>query len=210
MKEKFVRINTIEGFEDVREWYWISNSDEDKIVNKDNGKMMKIGFDDKGYPKVGLRTINGGKKICRVHVLKAKAFLFGPNPLGYNVVRHLNDVKTDNRLTNLAWGTQSHNMKDCVRNGNFNYEAVVRSGKIAGKINAAKNGAKTGAKNGRKSAKKLSKPVKCLETNIIYPSVREASRQTKIPLSSIGYCCRGECKTAGKYHWEYVNQISES
>ena len=32
MKEKFVRINAIEGYEEIRDCYWISNTDEDIIV----------------------------------------------------------------------------------------------------------------------------------------------------------------------------------
>ncbi len=37
-----------------------------------------------------------------------------PNP--GEVCRHLNDVKLDNRLTNLAWGTQYDNIQDAIRN----------------------------------------------------------------------------------------------
>ena len=210
MKEKWVRINTIEGYEDIKDCYWISNSNEDKIINKNTGKILKIRFDKDGYPMISLRTKDGKKKTCGVHVLKAKAFLFGPNPLGYNVVRHLNDVKTDNRLTNLAWGTQSDNVRDCIRNGNFNYEAVVRSGKKTGVKNFAKHAAKNGKINGAKNGKKSSKPVRCVETGIIYPSVCEANHQTKISLSHISLCCNGKRQIAGGFHWEFVDQISES
>ena len=34
MKEKWVRINTIEGYENIKDCYWISNADEDKIINR--------------------------------------------------------------------------------------------------------------------------------------------------------------------------------
>ena len=30
-EEKFVRVNTIEGYEDVKDCYWISNSDERRL-----------------------------------------------------------------------------------------------------------------------------------------------------------------------------------
>lgn len=197
MKEKWVRINQIEGYENVRDCYWISNADEDKIMNRDSGKIKKIGINNQGYKRVGLRTKDGKVRTCKIHVIKAKAFIFGPNPLGYNVVRHLNDIRTDNRLENLAFGTQSDNNLDCIRNGNFNYEAASRSGKINGKIN--------GIKNFAKSVKKP-KPVKCLETGIIFESIIEASRQTKISLSHISECCLGKRKTSGGFHWEFINK----
>ena len=38
------------------------------------------------------------------------------------------------------------------------------------------------------------RPVLCIETGIIYSSIREAERQTNIP----------NYKTAGGYHWKHV------
>ncbi len=197
-KEKFVRINTIEGYENIRDCYWISNSDEDKIINRDTEKQLKFGLNKDGYKRVNLMTKNGKQKHCGIHVLKAKAFLFGPNPLGYNVVRHLNDVKTDNRLENLAWGTQSDNMKDCIRNGKFNYEAAARGRTKSGKIGGTKNGAKNG--------KKRSKRVRCIETGTIYASACEASRQLGIRQGSISNVCNGKRQTARDLHFEFIDK----
>ncbi len=49
-------------------------------------------------------------------------------------------------------------------------------------------------------------PVLCIETNTIYSSSYEASRQTGICQQNIAGCCRHEKhrKTAGDYHWEYI------
>lgn len=179
-KEKWIRINTIEGYEEIRDCYYLSNSDEDKIMNRSTGKIMKIKLNKDSYKRVNLMTIDGKQKHYKIHILKVKAFIFGPYPLGANVVRHLDDCKTNNALTNLAWGTQSDNMKDCIRNGNFSY------------LNVAKNG------------KRSSKPVRCLETGIIYPSCIEAERQTGI--SHISACCRGVRHTAGGYHFKFINK----
>ena len=196
-KEKLVQINKIQSYEDIRDCYWISNSDEDIIVNRSTNKRVKGWIDDHGYKRVRFQTINGKMKYCRIHVLKAKAFIFGPYPLGANVVRHLNDVKNDNRLENLTFGTQSDNIQDCMRNGNFSYLDAAKNGKINGKINGAKNG------------RKRSKPVRCIETGIIYPSCIEAERQTGIHNANISHCCNGKLKRAGGYHWEFVNPIAE-
>ena len=61
------------------------------------------------------------------------------------------------------------------------------------------------------------KPVRCVETDTIYTSVKEASSQTGISDSHIGQVCSGKRYkpdkshpngsvryTAGGYHWEYV------
>ena len=50
----------------------------------------------------------------------------------------------------------------------------------------------------------LSKPVLCLETGVVYPSMTEASRQTGIDDGSISLCCNGKRKTAGGFHWQKV------
>ena len=55
-----------------------------------------------------------------------------------------------------------------------------------------------------KISKSKSKPVRCIETRVEYESAVQAEQQTGISRSSIGSCCKGKCKTAGKYHWEFV------
>ena len=66
------------------------------------------------YPVVQL--CRDGKRTHRsVHSLVALAFL-GPRPEGYEVC-HLDDIKTNNVLSNLRYGTPSSNHLDLVRNG---------------------------------------------------------------------------------------------
>lgn len=52
----------------------------------------------------------------------------------------------------------------------------------------------------------LSKPVLCIDTGKIYPSLSEASRHTNIGISTISNVCRGIYKTAGGYHWKYIER----
>lgn len=54
----------------------------------------------------------------RVHALVAEVFL-GPRPEGMFVC-HKDDVRTNNRLSNLYYGTHSENTVDSVRNGTHN------------------------------------------------------------------------------------------
>jgi len=47
--------------------------------------------------------------------------------------------------------------------------------------------------------------VKCLETGIVYNSISEASKITKIPRSKITAVCSGKQKSAHNTHWEYID-----
>ncbi len=64
------------------------------------------------------------KKTLYVHREVAK--LFVPNPFNYKIVRHLNDIKTDNRAINLAWGTHKDNRADGIRNGKHFHQEGIR------------------------------------------------------------------------------------
>lgn len=67
-----------------------------------------------GYPLTVLHR--GGRGVTKtVHRLVAEAFL--PNPDNLPVVRHLDDDRSNNRVSNLAWGTAWDNSQDAVRNG---------------------------------------------------------------------------------------------
>lgn len=58
----------------------------------------------------------GNSKL--VHALVLLAFV-GPRPDGFDIL-HMNHVPTDNRLSNLRYGTRSENMK-------MDYEVGTRS-----------------------------------------------------------------------------------
>lgn len=53
---------------------------------------------------------------------------------------------------------------------------------------------------GRKSG------VICIETGKKYKTIAQAVKDTGISQSSISNCCTGRYKTAGGYHWEYLNK----
>jgi hypothetical protein len=54
---------------------------------------------------------NGVATNRSVHSLVLEAFV-GPRPTPLHQVRHLNGIRIDNRLENLAWGTASENAND--------------------------------------------------------------------------------------------------
>ena len=59
-----------------------------------------------------------------------------------------------------------------------------------------------GKKHTEESLEKMSKKVRCIETNTVYKSVSYA--QKELGICHISDVCYGKRKTAGGYHWEFV------
>lgn len=55
---------------------------------------------------------------------------------------------------------------------------------------------------GERQSEKISKPVRCIETGIIYKNARVASKEIGIDATNIYNCVNGKRKTAGGFHWE--------
>lgn len=76
------------------------------------------------------------------------------------------------------------------------------------KISAACKGKtttnETKVKQQQIATKLRGKAVRCVETDVIYSSTAEAARATNTQRTGIIHVLRGERKTHGGYHWEYV------
>lgn len=79
-----------------------------------NNKVLKQGYNHKGYPRVYL-SIRNKQTTVLVHKLVLLAFV-GPAPDGHETL-HKNNIKTDNRLCNLRWGTRSENIQQTYDEG---------------------------------------------------------------------------------------------
>lgn len=122
--DKFVDIPGYEGLYQINE-LGIVRSVWRQVVRSDGRrrtfpvKILKQYVNTAGYLSLSLWK-NGEQRGHRVHHLLAMTFI--PNPKNLPLVRHLNDNKRDNRLENLAWGTQIENMSDLIENGR-NFQA---------------------------------------------------------------------------------------
>ena len=148
-------------------------------VRNSKGKILNGYTNNKGYQMIHLRAKNKSK-LYSIHRLVAETFI--PNPLNLPQVNHKDENKLNNDVSNLEW---------CTHKYNINY----------------------GTGNKRRSKTKINstynvKSVQCVETGIIYASIREAERQTGIDNSQISAVCnyKKNYKTAGGYHWKYIER----
>jgi len=91
---------------------------KDGILCPYYGKVLKFGTMSKGYKTVGLCK-SGRVKTHLVHCLVLEAFV-GARPIGHEV-RHFPDKnKSNNKLTNIQWGTHRQNQLDRTFHGTDN------------------------------------------------------------------------------------------
>src|SRR3954451_6535865 len=91
--------------------YIISNAGN---VLSYKGKLIKLRAAINGYLRVWLNNEHGYKAFS-VHRIVSAHFI--PNHYNKPFVNHINGSKTDNRVANLEWCTQSENMRHAFLSG---------------------------------------------------------------------------------------------
>lgn len=141
-----------------------------------------------GYHYCGIMyNVKGKNKTInkRVHRLVAEAFI--PNPNKYNIVGHRNNIKTDNRVSNLYWTTLSENTKKAVDDGLMLNDSGFEDSQ--------------------------SKPVAMFETKTNkllneYGSISEAHKQTGISKSTIARQAKYKRPIRKEFYFRYLDDES--
>ena len=174
-KEDYMNTETWETIEDYP-MYQVSSFGN---VRRVNGGILKQKVGKDGYCRVSLSK-EGKVKSILVHRLVAEAFI--PNPNDYPIINHKDEVRNNNVVGNLEWCTYSYNLN--YGNAKEKWRAKMLNGR-------------------------LSKPVCQYDKDgtliCVYPSIKEASRQTRISPSGIASCCLKyhQYTQSGGYLWKF-------
>lgn len=80
-----------------------------KVLDYSYKRELKAQKDKKGYLKIILEQNTNRMKSTSIHRLVAETYI--PNPHNYDTVNHINENKTDNRVENLEWMSNSNNIE---------------------------------------------------------------------------------------------------
>ena len=149
---------------------FIDNSGRKRTVKE---RILKPSDDCRGYLRVDLR--DGDKqKHFKVHRLVCEAF--HENPDNKPQVNHINEIKTDNRASNLEWATARENSNFGTRNERL----------------------------GKAQSKSIGQYTRYGELIKIWPSTKEVQRQTGFSNGNISLAANGKYKQAYGFIWKYV------
>lgn len=120
-----------------------------------------------------------------VHRLIANTFIKNTDKLP--CINHKNWIKTDNRVENLEWCTQKHNINESIRLWLFKWSQKWKFWI---------------QHNRSRSVNRYTIDWKIIDT---FESINSASKNTWVNSASICMCCKWDRKSAWWFKWEYKN-----
>lgn len=187
--EEYRQIEGWEGYYVSDAGTVISYRDKKGGINPSKYRELKWDIGKNNYARVTLFIEGQGRYRELVHRLVAQAFI--PNPNNYPVINHKDENPLNNNVENLEWCTYSYN-------NTYN----SKNKKIGDKLR--------GTHHNRKPSKNWvnqSKKVICLDTNIIYNSLRDAASAygSAKSASRISDVCNKKYKTAFQMRWKWYD-----
>lgn len=106
LKHSKTNPNILKDCKRYKDSYYVAHKDGSIYSLKGIVKKLKL-RNNNGYALIGSSSSNS----LNVHRVVLEAWGF-PQPSPIHIVRHLNDIRNDNRLENLQWGIHLVNIKD--------------------------------------------------------------------------------------------------
>ena len=164
----------VAGYEGL---YEVSNLGRVKSLLHNNEWILRPIDNGHGYLRVALSK-NGNVKRYRIHRLVARAFVPNDDPENKTHVNHRNELKADNRASNLEWCNQHYNNNYGTRNKRISKQ---RSKPIK-QIDVAGNVIR------------------------IWESTVTAAKHLNHSSNTICNCLHGRLRTAFGFRWEYADK----
>lgn len=81
------------------------------------GRILKLQLSKDGYYKIGIRGYNNKYYNKSVHRLVAIAFVDNPDPNNFEMINHIDCIRTNNISSNLEWCNVKYNNKYRFKHG---------------------------------------------------------------------------------------------
>lgn len=174
MEEVWKDIVEYEGLYQISNLGNVKSQHSNRLRGQKPGQILKVHLINTGYLSLELRMGDTNKRHM-IHRLIAEAFI--PNPDNKPVINHINGIKTDNRVENLEWCTQSENVRHAISTGLRS--SVFGPPKGTKPWNTGKSISEEHKNNISKSKKgmlsKKRKQVINTVTNVVYNGIQEAA-----------------------------------
>ena len=169
---------TYEIWFDLEDFSTHQVSSHGRIKNKKTGLILKAFLDRYGYLRVSIGNVDN----VYVHILVCKTFI-GPAPEPGMEVNHIDTNRQNNHVLNLEWVTRSDNAKWAIYKGHSRPEIALQ-----------------------KAIEMNHKPVRIIELDRVFPSVRDCAEFLGVLPNSVSRCLRGVRKgqRLHGYHLEYA------
>ena len=187
---------------------------KDIILHKSDGKtefrkgrIVRLHLSKTGYPQYLFSNgVEKPRKLMRVHRVVAMAFI--PNPENKPNIDHINTIRTDNRVENLRWCTQSENNLNPITRKRI---SEAHKGWCPSKETRKKIG---DAFRGKPLSKERVQKLVLRGWNVVmfdlqgtfikeYRTSSFAAKDLGICHSHITASCSGARKSAGGYQWKW-------
>ena len=186
--------------------YYISTLGRIGILQEDNTILLKnVCINSQS----GYLHLNIGKNRYRINRLMGFVFLDNDDPKHKIEVNHLNEIVTDNTISNLKWDTPKDNTNWGTGK---NRSATIKSIRQKGRKHSEESKRKINIHRKRicdKARESVSRTIirTDLNTNEVkyYYNCVEAAKELGCTVTSVNDCCRGKIKSFRGYTFAYLD-----